>query len=307
MGAVGSAVTQMQASQLQASMGNAAVSSMVSDQSAEDGAHHLGYNPDYSTGEARDPEQPVGTLPFEQSGGWDANEILSNLTQVDADPLTLTDGIRCAAVSTLAVHVQGGPSSVADVASSIAGQMLAKAATDATVALPVGVAENLEILAPIIASLPDRIQDGSATYQDLQRLSHAMKLLVDSDVSSGTSADEYDALTGLGGALNYYVGQNKTGLGGAQELVDTMLLTENLFNTYFILSVGTNDAEPGSTNHAVNLGIDGSGKVYFYDPWPREGSQLLFWDSDMDEIRLYFETTTGVDRVWRIRELMRPA
>ena len=77
--------------------------------------------------------------------------------------------------------------------------------------------------------------------------------------------------------------------------------------TYAVPAVGTNVSQPDRTNHAVNLGVDGSRAVYLFDPWPKEGKQLMMWSSDQDLIEPYFENTAGADRTWRVREIVRPA
>jgi hypothetical protein len=277
----------------------------------EGNAHHLNYRTTGSGTNKRDPEQQDGTLPYSNDKkSWDANEILKHLTQVDNDAQTINDNKRCAAVSTLAVHIQGGPSSVLSVATSTFASLKTKSVLDFLSSASAEVKQYYATMSTALLGIGKRLGAGAATYQDLRRVSDAMKLAVDADPSSGTSASEYPDLAGLGGGLQAYVGMTYKGLGKADNLANTLGQlgsSDWLPDMHCVLAVGTNDSKPDRTNHAVNLGIDKSGKVYLFDPWPRDGKQIMHWGSDAALIKPYFETTDGKDRTWRVREVMRPA
>ena len=288
-------------------------------------ANPLDYN---ATDGTSDPEQKDGVLPFTDAG-WRADEILSNLTQVDNDPLTITDHYRCAAVSVLAVHVQGGPSSISKVASSTTQKMKKDIAdipvilqrrltgqdanTMAKVELYNITLTNLRALLPVIQGIPGRVSGKMATYQDLRRLSHAMKIVVDPNKNSGTSSLEYDELVDIGDAadptsepLKGYVGKEFKGFSKLEQLVTTMQAAST-YPFSFVLSINmTSDASNG-TNHAVNLGKNASGKIYLFDPWPRQGSQTMLWDSSRNDIKDYVVAPSGADKSWKVQELINSA
>jgi hypothetical protein len=272
--------------------------------------HHLGYRTTTENGQTRDPEQKDGGLPYISGGGWNANEILTHITQVDDDAQTINDGKRCAAVSTLAVHIQGGPASVLRVANAVLVNLASSAIMSFLSSASEQVKQYYQDMSLALVPIIGRLSDNTATYRDLRRVSDAMKIAVDADPNSGTGASEYPKLAGLGGGINDYVGQDYSGLDEANtlaSLLGTLGSSDLLPNIYAILAVGTNDSRPDRTNHAVNLGIDSSGKVYLYDPWPRDGKQIMMWASDAALIKPYFENSESTDRTWRVREIMRPA
>jgi hypothetical protein len=87
------------------------------------------------------------------------------------------------------------------------------------------------------------------------------------------------------------------------QLGDSNLLPD----LHCVLAVAAKDSEPHRTNHAVNLGLDNSGKVYLFDPWPKDGKQFMHWGTDRAMIAPYFQTADHQDRTWRVQEVMRPA
>jgi hypothetical protein len=93
---------------------------------------------------------------------------------------------------------------------------------------------------------------------------------------------------------------------------DAKKVAESLKNSqekraYLILSVTTDEDETNLTNHAINLGLDGQGKLYLFDSLPRKGSQILMWDSNLKDIKDYFQTPEGMPRRWIIREYLNAA
>ena len=217
----------------------------------------LDYNTTGSGTNKRDPEQTDGTLPFEDDGTWDANDILIGLTQVDDDSDTLNDNNRCAASSVLAFHVQAGPPAVSAVATDVATQMQGQIDTR-----PAGMSDavftSFQTLQPVIAGIPGRITAKDATYQDLRRLANCMKLVVDPNPGDGTQVSEYPTLAALGGKSAELCWADLTG----QSQLETMasqLVEQNRRNYGWILAVSTRATENGSTNHAVTFARNGQG------------------------------------------------
>ena len=251
-------------------------------------------------GQRVDPEQRDGVLPF-TADGWNADQILSNLSQVDNDSLTLTDNVRCAAVSVLAAHIQAGTSSVIKVANQTSTRMKAQSQEGR---VPEEVLRNFQALESVISTMPNRIGNQQATYQDLRRLSHCMKFVVDSDARSGTDTAEYEDLTGIGGALHQEVGKSYKGWNQLKALV-SVLQADEATGISLLLSVEIrHELMVSSTVHAVQLGKDQAGGVYLFDPFPRQGSQMMKWGVDDADIRDYVETSEGKGRTWKIKQLL---
>ena len=262
----------------------------------------LDYNvkTDKKTGEKTNPEQKDGKLPFKCPISWDGGKILSELTQIDDDPLTITDNKRCAAASVLATHIVAGPVSVGKVATATYVRMMCQLALASD--MPDEVATNFKSLADVIAGIPARIAKQTVTYKDLRRLAHCMKLSVDFKKDSGTNTKEYKKLTGIGGGARASVGKTYTGFADLKKLAKGV---KALKTWSYILAISTKSKEDGSVNHAVNLGYDGT--VFLYDPWPRKGSQMMYFGKDDADIKEYFEAPDGTKRTWKTRELMQGA
>jgi hypothetical protein len=290
----------------------------------------LDYNTVVVGVEWQDPEQKDGVLPF-LDNGWNAKEILENLSQHDNDPMTVvTQG--CAAVSILSAHIeQGGPAGVSKIAKETHGRMksqitrlkeitkdneslqayLSQASANARDD-PKEVLTNFITLEGEIAAIPGHNTSKKTTYQELRRLAHCMKLTVDWDITGATGKAEYGDLASLGDALGSYSGQTYKGWDAAKTLVKNLkTLDQGPFS--LILSVPIDDTtrvnrktkkKENRTKHAVNLGIDKEGKAYLFDPYPRKGKQRLMWDSDQADVRDYFVWPDGKGREWKIKEVL---
>ena len=274
------------------------------DFASQPSTHHLGYKTSGWGTNRKDPEYARGAL-FDATGKWSAQTILSNLTQLDVDSETLADGQRCAAVSMLAVHIMGGPAAVAKVAQDVSVQMKEQMRRRGQGQIPPEVRSAMRTMRPTIEQLPQLLSDKVATYEQLHRLAECIKLVVDKDTKSGTANNEYKKMMRLGSADARYLGRKQSGMAAADNLVQQ--LQETGTESAYVLAIGTDDKQPDQTNHAVTLGVNASGQVYLYDPWPRVGKQLLMWSADYEQIRLYFETTAGVDRGWVLEVRMNDA
>ena len=171
--------------------------------------------------------------------------------------------------------------------------------------IPAEVRSAMITMRPTIDALPKALSDKTATYEQLHRLADCIKLVVDKNVDSGTANNEYKRMMRLGKADAQHLGRKQSGLAAADKLVRQ--LQESGTERSYVLAIGTDDKQPDRTNHAVTLGVNSSGQAYLYDPWPRVGKQLLMWSADYDQIRLYFETTTGEDRRWILEVQMKSA
>ena len=255
------------------------------------------------------------------NGGWDPQYILSNLTQVDEQAThTLYEGSRCGASSLLAVHIQSGSDAVRAVARDAYGQLRNVAELDGQVLadiLALGTQHPVDLTFRhlsslqeglyIIANTPDNADNaeqgdmGAATSQtEMDRLD-----LMGQDGYGGvrpagwfdSSSDAERGTTGQAAALNLPLpGGRQEGASGLDTMAHALL---SFRNVGYVLAVPVPGQDPhGSLGHGITFGVDSSGRVYAYDPWPREGSQLMQWSSDRAEIEQYCQGLWAVmDRV----------
>lgn len=232
-------------------------------------------------------------LPFDDPRnpmrGWNGPDILSNLTQIDSSGLTQTDGVRCAANAVLAIAILSGPRRVYQLALSLADAGGARADAMGTSRA----VNTLNLLLRALAAA-ERIERGTATYDDLDTLADAMKASMSASALAFTGVREIPALARLVGRTEYkreVVASRAT----MQERLDDMEPGDAyvvLVDTD-VLAEGTL-AAMGQGNHFVTVMRDLDGRArgrLLYDPWPRTGAQLIssgshdFWD--------YFTTADG--------------
>ena len=253
-----------------------------------------------SSEQGRDPEEVKGMLPFTEDGKWDGDKILKSISQLDNDPLTLNDSMRCAAASILAVHIMGGPDSVVKVAGGVGVEMIKQLALEHD--MPSHIRANFHSLYPIMLGIPQKITQQTATYEDLKRVAYGLKITSNWAQNDGSRPDDYNEMIAIGGAFHYPTGMSYKGW----EPLKNLAWTTKQLNQSFILDVSTNKSVTDNVNHAVTLGYNGS-DVYLYDPWPREGSQIMYWSKDKFDIKEYFEHANGTRHKWFIRQVMKSA
>jgi hypothetical protein len=229
------------------------------------------------------------TTPGKPEAGWNAEEILGKLTQVDESATTFTDEVRCGANSVLAVAITKGPLTTESFAR---GVMLSALHQSEDKKLSAERRQTtLEVYDKIWPAIRS-VGNGTATYGDLSLIAHYAKVAMSEKADSSTTGHEVGAMAAL-------VGGMRTSGEPIQDKEQFAMFARNLKKgeSYIVLA-GTNVLAEGvktrnlsQTNHYVVVGRDSGGKIFLYDPYPRVGTQLLrsgdpnFWT--------LFETADG--------------
>ena len=267
-----------------------------------------------SSPDRRDPQQANGVIPFRPDGSWNPSEVLQGLSQHDDDPLTIADRNRCTSAAALAIHIQAGPAAVARVAQTTAARIqryLEPGDPQFSVLRPEQ-QQGLRQLLPIVQAIPGRLSSRTATFADLRRLADAQQLGVNPTATDrGLSGpDDHTRLASTGGGTYAYIEGIRSGNHqGWQPLADlaARLTADHATNVGVILNIApAEDRARRSLIHAVTFGVDETGNLYFYEPSARDGSQVLSWASDQQDIRDYFEDRDGTARPWRIVSIIGP-
>ena len=240
-------------------------------------------------GTGLDAQKLPWTSPGKPEAGWNSEEILSKLTQVDESGVTFTDEVRCGANSVLAVAVTKGPLTTEGFARGVMLNALHQS-EDKKLS-----AERRQTTREVYDKIWPAIRgvgNGTATYGDLSLIAHYAKVAMSEKAGSSTTGHEVGAMAAL-------VGGMRTSGEPIQDKEHFAMFARNLKKgeSYIVLA-GTNALAEGvktrslsQVNHYVVVGRDAGGKIFLYDPYPRVGTQLLrsgdanFWT--------LFETADG--------------
>ncbi|MEA2132339.1 MAG: hypothetical protein QOC68_248 [Solirubrobacteraceae bacterium] len=240
-------------------------------------------------GTGLDAQKLPWATPGKQEGGWNSEEILSKLTQVDESGVTFTDPVRCGANSVLAVAITRGPLATEAWARGI---MLNALAQSEDKALPSDRRTTGKDVYLLIWPAIRAVGNGTATYGDLSLIAHYAKVVMSEKASSSTTGHEVAAMAAILG------GMRESGEPIQDKEQFSMFARDLKRGNSYILLVGTNVLAPGvmsrnlgQVNHYVVLGKDANGKVFLYDPYPRVGAQLL--RSSDPNFWTLFETADG--------------
>lgn len=228
--------------------------------------------------------------PGKQEGGWNSEEILGKLTQIDEnDTVTFTDKVRCGANSVLAVAITRGP---LDTEAFARGIMLKALAQSENASLPGDRRKTGKDVYGLIWPAIRAVGNGTATYGDLSLIAHYAKVVMSEKADSSTTGHEVAAMAAILG------GMRESGEPIQDKEQFSMFARDLKRGNSYILLVGTNVLAPGvmtrnlsQVNHYVVLGKDANGKVFLYDPYPRVGTQLL--RSSDPNFWTLFETADG--------------
>jgi len=213
------------------------------------------------------------STPRNPDAGWNSNEILGKLTQVD-ESAAFTDQVRCGANSVLAVAVNRGPRDTIAWARAIMRKAYATAddrsRTDESRRASRSLGDKVwESIA--------RMERTTATYGDLSNIAHHAKVILSNSPTGATTGHEVAAMIGLLGGMQ----------SSSTPLQDKAMFADYVRNSLkrrqaFIMLVDTSVLAPttktrnlAQTNHYVVVGKDAAGQVFLYDPYPRVGTQFI--------------------------------
>ena len=261
----------------------------------------LGYGTTAAKNELKDVD--AATLPFRYGKspmeglkgdilGWNSQEILGKLTQLDESGDTYTDEVRCAANSALAIAIMAGPKQVEKFADRVykkALRMLNKGSVKKNQTLQ----HELVLGALHCAMIPMSLTFGTATYADLSKLAHLAKVTMSKQATGFSGGKELiDMQRGSGRTTTLYKQlKNKSALEkAAKKLKGGEAYTVHVDTD--TLAAGTT-AAVSQGNHFVTLGKEPGkdGKVYLYDPYPKTGSQMMYMDDS--SFWTVFQTADG--------------
>ena len=224
-------------------------------------------------GKGLDAQKLPWNSPGQQNAGWNSEEILSKLTQVDESGVTFTDPVRCGANAVLAVAITRGPFATEVFARGVMLKALAQA-EDKSLAAARRQTERdaYDKIWPAIRG----VGNGTATYGDLSLIAHYAKVAMSEKADSSTTGHEVAAMAKLLG------GMRESGEPIQDKEHFAMFARSLKKGESYIILAGTNVLAPGvmtrnlsQVNHYVVLGRDANGKTFLYDPYPRVGTQLL--------------------------------
>jgi hypothetical protein len=240
-------------------------------------------------GAGLDAQKLPWTTPGQPGAGWNAEEILGKLTQVDESGVTFTDEVRCGANSVLAVAITKGPLTTESFARGVMLNALHQSEDkQLSTERRQTTREVYDKIWPAIRG----VGNGTAIYGDLSLIAHYAKVAMSEKADSSTTGHEVAAMAALVG------GMRKSGEPIQDKDHFVMFARSLKKGESYIVLAGTNVLAEGvktrnlsQVNHYVVVGRDAGGKVFLYDPYPRVGTQLLrsgdpnFWT--------LFETADG--------------
>lgn len=243
--------------------------------------------------EYEDNEQRSGVLPYRTRSTWNAHAILESLTQVDNDPETTTDGMRCSATAVLGAPILEGPHAVAATAVAVMDRVRAMLAKGDLAARNQGLADNLRRMLPYMATVPKRMLSLKGTYKDLRRLAHMLKGAETWSESLGTTVDQLGEMSNRTGGVTFLATAFKDRDGAllhSASAVEAFLLQAGSFGATTMLAIRDQQDNGEETSHSVLAGCDARGP-WVYDPWPRPGQQILYFRQNRRELELLLNTS----------------
>lgn len=240
--------------------------------------------------------QTNGDQKLSSDGKWNGADILNGQTQLSkSDPSkTNEQQNRCGPSAVLASQVMKGKEATAAMTGKLAGQY------------PEGSQDRKDIEA-----IQGRINDGSATHEDLSRVQHFMYQKYHSGKDEGLTPAQLTQMEKDLAPVNAPNGLSKlsdtdNGAGsfratepgaGVEESPDKMKSRlANLKNgESFVQFIDTNG--DNKANHFVLMGKDENGRSYTYDPMPKSNQpQVIYQDTRPQAYGAYADGSMGIKR-----------
>ena len=239
------------------------------------------------TQKAKDEQKGVDAtkLPYNDAktpeAGWDHAAILSKLTQVDESNDTVTDEVRCAANSALAIAILGGPNGVTQFSQRLdvpAMAIMLRRGKHKDIPEERRARVEAQFYAQGLAEF--RIRMGAGTFADLSIIANACKIIMAAKPDGETTGYEAAAMAGL-------AGDTQTKGTPIDDPAHLKVFTDQIApGEAYVLHVDTDVYEGGmrsskQDNHFIIVGKDpkadagGVFRIFQYDPYPREGPQLM--------------------------------
>jgi len=231
--------------------------------------------------EGRDPNRGRGRLPY-QGDGWQHEQILNHLSQMDGQEETDNDNVRCYSYSFMAGPVANGPAAVANLVINTRAYCQVAARSEEG-----DVAARLQEDVRNLAGMDQRILNQRGTYRDLALLSAAIHHYTQRDrVDHGANPEEGERanplLTNTGNEGEILDGQRNHGPGHLRTIMGRLRP-----GYAYILGVNMERTPEGDgVNHAVRIGHDGQ-SAFLYDPMCRTGAQMLRWPAQEADVLDY--------------------
>lgn len=261
----------------------------------------------------RDPERGSGinepNLPFQDGGDWDGAAILAYWSQEDNDSdVTTTDSVRCAVNAAMAVRIMSGPAAVVAftrAAMTEGERLMAAPTTNAVQAnnIALTLPTMLWPLAELEASI--RVFQGPplfgidrvalASYRSLDAIANAVKIMLTLNphglASIGVSDTNPNPTPEAENIFTLGTGKSRQGSfpiriasrDHMMAFVDALRPGEA-----WLLAVDLHQGDPrlvrndykvAELDHGITVGrepLNKGGRIYLYDPAPKEGSQIFF-------------------------------
>ena len=215
-------------------------------------------------GAGLDAQKLPWSTPGKPEAGWNSEEILSKLTQVDESATTFTDPVRCGANAVLAVAVTKGPLTTEGFARGVMLNALHQS-EDKKLS-----AERRQTTRDVYDKIWPAIRgvgNGTATYGDLSLIAHYAKVAMSQKADSSTTGHEVVAMAAQVG------GMRSSGEPIQDKEHFAMFARSLKKGESYIVLAGTNVLAEGvktrslsQVNHYVVVGRDAGGKVFLYDP-----------------------------------------
>lgn len=239
--------------------------------------------------------------------GWDPATILGGMTQVDGNPQTAWDNVRCAMASALATRVMAGPQAVDRLLADLQRRALAGTIPNYTNPPPMIGTIPVDQYVAQLGTLRDRLANQSLDHADLGLIQELMFEGYGKTTppqwtywQDGPGQPGYQQVLNLGGGVDG--AGNPIGAPGAANNQVTQSNRATIVNHMNGLSPGQSItlgvAEfGGQADHFIAVGRDASGRIYMYDPWPHTtggapgtpAPQLVYYDQNPQMFDYYLD------------------